>query len=324
MQLFADGKLMRAEPKESAMTFAGPDDAARWITGCAERYMHSPANDLHMPEGPEPAFGPPLLGFASGGDALWQEYKCHVGECHWTPLEAFSLAFPGERVRAEELSVISWILPQTARTRSDNRNSTRLPAERWVRARIFGENVNTGLRAYLAEELGKQGIQAVAPVLLQEWKPMDSEPYVYASTWSERHAAYAAGLGTFGLCDGLITPAGKAMRTGSLVARLSLTPTPRPYTSHREYCLFSSSAADGKKLCGKCIKRCPAGALSIAGHDKRRCRAFVYGEAAAYAKEAWGLNGYGCGLCQVGVPCEAGIPPNRSKKARQRTAGPEA
>ena len=38
-----------------------------------------------------------------------------------------------------------------------------------------------------------------------------SEKYAYASTWSERHAAYAAGLGTFGLSDGLITAAGQGM-----------------------------------------------------------------------------------------------------------------
>jgi hypothetical protein len=36
----------------------------------------------------------------------------------------------------------------------------------------------------------------------------------YASSWSERHAAHAAGLGTFGLCDGLITAKGKAMQGG--------------------------------------------------------------------------------------------------------------
>jgi hypothetical protein len=44
--------------------------------------------------------------------------------------------------------------------------------------------------------------------------------------------AYAAGLGTFGLCDGLITARGKAMRTGSVVARLEIDASPRPYDDH--------------------------------------------------------------------------------------------
>ena len=62
--------------------------------------------------------------------------------------------------------------------------------------------------------------------------------YVFASLLSERHAAYAAGLGTFGLCDGLITPKGKAMRCGSVVARIQIAATPRPYEDHHAYCLF--------------------------------------------------------------------------------------
>ena len=39
----------------------------------------------------------------------------------------------------------------------------------------------------------------------------------------ETHAAHAAGLGTFGLCDGLITPIGKAIRVGSVVAKMNFT-----------------------------------------------------------------------------------------------------
>lgn len=57
-------------------------------------------------------------------------------------------------------------------------------------------------------------------------------------TLSERHAAHAAGLGTFGLCDGLITPLGKAMRTGSVVVRAALPAKRSLYQDHRAYCLY--------------------------------------------------------------------------------------
>ena len=123
------------------------------------------------------------------------------------------------------------------------------------------------------------------------------------SPWSERHAAHASGLGTFGLCDGLITPVGKAIRCGSVVARISVEPTPRPYTDHRAYCLFFSR---GK--CRKCIQRCPVGAVSESGHDKARCYAFLMENTRTYVKEHYGFEGYGCGFCQSGVPCESGIP----------------
>jgi epoxyqueuosine reductase QueG len=84
---------------------------------------------------------------------------------------------------------------------------------------------------------------------------------------SERHAAYASGLGIFGLCDGLITPKGKAMRARSVVARIQIPPTQRPYTDHHAYCLFLT-----KGICEECIPRCPVGALSEVGHDKVKCR----------------------------------------------------
>ena len=53
--------------------------------------------------------------------------------------------------------------------------------------------------------------------------------------------------------------------------------------------------------------RCPAGALGMDGHDKERCHAQLE-RSKAYVWERYGFDGYGCGLCQAGVPCEAGVP----------------
>ena len=275
-------------------------------------FMAGPDNELHMPQGREPAFGTPLVSFAAGEDPIWDAYKEHVGPFHWTPAEAFALAFPGERAKPEELSVVSWVLPHTTATRTDHRKEFTVPAERWARARMMGEeHVNSGLRKHMVFLLAGKGVQATAPMLLPEWGRRDSERFTYASTWSERHAAYAAGHGTFGLCDGLITPVGKSMRVGSLVVRLKLSATERPYTSHREYCLFFNSG-----ICGKCIKRCPAGALSRDGHDKKLCNAYAREITDPYIKERFGFDGYGCGFCQVGVPCESGIPPRPRQKRK--------
>ena len=92
------------------------------------------------------------------------------------------------------------------------------------------------------------------------------------------------------------------MRVGSVVARIAVPPTPRPYTDHRAYCSFF---ADGS--CGECIGRCPVGAITQAGHDKLKCSAHV-SSTSAFVREHYGFEGYGCGLCQTGVPCESGIP----------------
>jgi ferredoxin len=251
----------------------------------------------------ERAWGDPLVAFSSGADPLYEAYKKHVGPFHWTPLEVFSLTFPEVSVQPEELTVISWVLPQTTATKRDSRTQTFYPPERWARSRIFGEQFNSKLRAHVAGVLNEAGNKAIAPMLSPEWGGRISEKYGNASTWSERHAAHASGLGTFGLCDGLITPVGKAMRVGSVVARIQIPPTPRPYTDHRAYCLFFS-----KGICGKCMDRCPVGAVSEKGHDKKKCGAYLRPTTSDYVKEQYGFDGYGCGLCQTAVPCESKIP----------------
>ncbi|MDL2268147.1 4Fe-4S ferredoxin [Desulfovibrio sp. OttesenSCG-928-G15] len=275
------------------------------ITNLVVAFMQGPDNDLQMPDGPEPAFATPLIGVSSGADPLWSQYKTHVGDFHWTPQEAYALAFPDKNIAPEELSVITWILPQTEATKKCQRREKRFPAERWIHSKLIGEkSVNSGLRRHLVREVGALGVDALAPVLLDAWSYMDSERFVYASKWSERHAAYAAGLGTFGLCDGLITPVGKAVRVGSVVVACKLPVAERPYTSHREYCLFFNSGG----ICGKCIKRCPAGALSPKGHDKILCNRYAYDEADKHAMTMYGTKADSCGLCQTGVPCESGVP----------------
>ncbi len=274
-----------------------------WITTVIRDFSKTPKNTLQNKIN-EPAWEEPLIGFSQGDDSLYEEYKKYVGSYHWTPWEIFNKTFPNIKVESNELTVICWVLPQTNKTKTDNRKQTVYPAERWARSRVYGENFILSQRKHLVEMLKERGYEAVAPFLSLQWKRMNSEKYTYSSTWSERHAAYASGLGTFGLCDGLITPRGKAMRAGSVVARLRVSPTPRSYTHHRAYCLFFA-----KGICGKCITRCPVDAITKAGHDKKKCQSHLR-KTEDYVKANYDFEGYGCGLCQTGVPCESGIPVN--------------
>jgi len=281
-------------------------DPAAWVTNVVQAFIRDSSDNTLQDQGGEKAWGEPLVGFSRGDDPLYEAYKEVVGPFHWTPGEAFAQAYPGTQVAPEELTVICWVLPQTEATKADNRTQTVYPAERWARARIFGEGVNVKLRRHLVDALREKGYAAVAPMLSPQWERKTSERYTFSSTWSERHAAYASGLGTFGLCDGLITPLGKAMRVGSVVARVQLPPTPRPYHDHRAYCLFFSEG-----ICGQCMARCPAGAVTEEGHDKVACAQHLRPVTADYVKANYGFDGYGCGLCQTGVPCESKIPTRR-------------
>lgn len=278
------------------------NDPAAWVTRVIRDFIRqSPENTLQNQAG-DKAWADPLVGFSSGNDPLYVRYKQAVGPFHWTPGEIFAQTFPGAHAAPAELTVICWILPQAEATKADNREQTTYPAERWARSRIFGEEVNDKLRRHVVDALRDAGVVAVAPVLSPQWEWRESERYVFASNWSERHAAHASGLGTFGLCDGLITPVGKAMRAGSVVARIQIPPTPRPYGDHRAYCLFFAEGT-----CGKCMARCPPGAITEAGHDKVKCRQHVEATK-GFVIANYGFDGYGCGLCQTGVPCESRIP----------------
>ena len=285
-------------------------DLAKWLEVVVHDFIsHSPKNTLQN-KANEKAWDDPLVGFSRGDDPLYEAYKEHVGPFHWTPFEIFTLTFPKFKAAPEDLTVISWILPQTEATKADNRKQKTNPAERWARARLYGEETNNQLRSHVVAVLQGKGYKAVAPVLSPLWARKKSTLHGFSSTWSERHAAYASGLGTFGLCDGLITARGKAIRIGSVVAKTPIPATPRPYDNHHAYCLYYAKGA-----CKKCASRCPVGAISAAGHDKVRCRSHAHGEAAHYIKSLYGFEVDACGLCQTNVPCESGIP---IKKAREK------
>jgi epoxyqueuosine reductase QueG len=283
-----------------------------WINSLIRDFIATSSLNNMQNEAGEPAWDSALVGFASGADQIWQQYKEYVGAFHWTPWEVFNQHRPEVPVSSEQLTVVSWILPQRKMVRKTNRRAKKYPSEEWARIRIYGEEFNVALRRHVVKSLKQAGHAAIAPMLAPNWTIVKSERFSYASSWSERHAAHAAGLGTFGLCDGLITAKGKAMRAGSVVAKISIEPTPRPYANHHAYCLFF---ADG--TCGKCIDRCPVRALTEAGHDKEKCRQHLV-RSRKYVKKTYKFEGYGCGLCQVGIPCEAGIPVKAAREALER------
>ena len=271
-----------------------------WIEKEIKDFIAGPENSLETWDN-EPAWSEPIVGFSNGADPLYSFYKQDIGDFYILPHEFMKHKYNKDYDPAK-LTVVSWILPQTEATKRDHRKETYFPSERWARSRIMGENVNVKLRKHMEDVLEAQGYDAVSPMISPIWKNAVSEKYLFASTWSERHAAYAAGLGTFGLSDGLITPKGMAMRSGSVIVDAYITPSERPYENHNEYCLFLTEGT-----CGECIERCPIGAITEKGHNKIVCRKYV-NMTNEYVIRHFGFDGYGCGLCQTGVPCESCIP----------------
>jgi epoxyqueuosine reductase len=184
-------------------------------------------------------------------------------------------------------------------TRLSNAREKEGPSLRWNHTRWQGQDFIIELSKYLVSLLEGMGFSAIAPELSSFFEIL-LVPGGFASKWSQRHIAYAAGLGTFSLNEGFITPKGLAVRCGSVVTNLKLEPSTRPYTHHLANCLFY---AMGK--CCKCIRRCPGGAISEKGHDKLKCFDVLYEKQKPWLEGAHG-QGYignyaGCGLCQTGV-----------------------
>jgi len=252
-------------------------------------------------------FDEPLVRFADASDQLFKEYKDIIGQFHLTPQEAFDLEFGEGSFKGG--TVISVVLPVGEAIRKSNRVKKDYASPQWALLRTFGDEVFINqLVDSTVYYIQQQGFMALSPGRLKSFKVASTETGA-TSNWSERHIAYVAGQGSFSLNDGFITEKGMAVRLISLVTGAVITPDKKEVKMYNENCLFCS-----KGSCGACIKRCPVGAITKDGHDKRKCYAFVYGEEARQRAVVWGGEykfSSGCGLCQTGVPCEFNIPGKR-------------
>lgn len=226
----------------------------------------------------------PLVGFAAADDALFEEFRKEgvVGPAFLPP----AVWLPGAR------AVVSYFLPFTKEVRDTNRLPG-LPSQEWASARIDGEAFNNEARTFFLGLLHTLGAQAVAPVLDVRFCVTNR-----IANWSERHVAYAAGLGTFGLHRALITKKGSAGRLGSVVTTLALKSTAREYDRFDAYCPYLTRGA-----CGACMLRCPPHAISEKGKDHAICSDYIDREVLPLFAPR-----YGCAKCNIAVPCEAGIP----------------
>lgn len=226
----------------------------------------------------------PLLGIAAADDPLFDMFTESdiIGPIFMKPQEWLDGA----------QSVLSLFLPFTKEVRDTNRKAG-LPSEEWASARIDGQAFIDALCTFLVKLLEELGAKAVTPGTDPRFKVEER-----VSNWSERHVAFAAGLGTFGLHRALITQKGTAGRFCSVIATLKLTPTHRSYTQYYEYCPYLMR---GK--CGACIKKCPPQAISEMGKDNQNCSDYIDREIRPKFS-----GRYGCAKCNLSVPCESGIP----------------
>ena len=267
----------------------------------------------------QPIFNAPVLGIANGDDPLFETFLAAVSHRHLRP-RAFLERHAPAGTDLTRVRVVAWALPFTEAVRSSNRTGD-WPSQLYSLARNHGGALTVELGRRLARSIEARGYAAVSPALTDAYGAFRDPNHVFSSTWSERHAAYAAGLGFFGLNGALITPLGINVRLGSLMTNLPVEgPARPPRADHRAACL-----EDGGAACGRCVERCPVGAISGGGLDKVKCngmrkavqdgsRSSGTASALLFASlqivngcKSWRYP-LGCALCQCGVPCEGSDP----------------
>ena len=276
----------------------------------------SELNRLHENYGGGRIFSNPIIGIAQGNDPIFQKYKEVVGPEHLTPLELW-LAEGQESLPASNLYIVSIVFPYVDKIREESKNTRKLrrvtlPAEIYSVGRNYANLFKKEICKQTIEFFNKYGYRAVAEMLSDSFTIMAKGRFY--STWSERHIAFATGLGTFSLHEGLITSVGCNIRLTSVVTDAPLKITLRKSENPYGNCLYYS-----KGTCRKCEERCPGNVIDEKGHDKNKC--YEYGQKVArkiierigpiLKPHIRRVNGklrpptfpVGCAFCQFGVPC---------------------
>ncbi|MDR1605212.1 MAG: hypothetical protein LBS10_10590 [Gracilibacteraceae bacterium] len=247
-------------------------------------------------------FDPPLTGYAAADNRYYLSLVDNEAA-------NIDLAPPAFWLR-EARTVISFFFPFSERVRRSNRKGG-APSLEWLHARVQGQQLLQTFAESLRDRLRAEGYQTLVPQLDERfWQNVqprytDAEGRTrrqFSTNWSERHVAFGAGLGTFGLHGNLITEKGTAGRLVSLVTEAEIAGA-RPIGRDEVLPpLFANCT-----MCRVCVKRCPNRAISEPG-KKSIPLCFQFMGTVSREHKALGRTLHGCGICQAALPCEAKNP----------------
>lgn len=227
-------------------------------------------------------FGNPIVAYANASHPYILGLKELVGSRHLIPTE----------VMPDAASVICYYIPFTKELAASNKEGAMASPE-WARAYEELNALIAELNERICEYLRDGGYNGATSAKATEF---DEEKLI--SDWSQRHMAYAAGLGTFGINNMLITENGCCGRYSSVV-----TDMPMAWGEPRmeEHCLYKKNGG-----CGVCMKNCPVSALTPTGYDRQKCYDKCKENAAVYKDYGTSYGAEGsevCGKCVTGSPC---------------------
>ena len=230
----------------------------------------------------------PLIGFASADDPIFRRFLDPeaIGSEFRVPADWM----PGAR------SVAAFFFPFSKEIRDRVRAETQTSSPSWNAAYGGNFRIVDAFLDILVPKLAAEGAAVFQPNRDPSMQRIPvpvrgGEDVHFSVSWSNRHAIFAAGLGTFGMHRHIITEKGCCGTTASFITDAEFTPTPRTYDGVYEWC----------SRCGACSGRCPGGAIPEGGlRNLKKCSAH-----GAAVREAYG--GF-CGKCLTGIPCEDSAP----------------
>jgi epoxyqueuosine reductase QueG len=219
----------------------------------------------------------PIVGFADSENDLFYSYREVIDENYLLPGDIL----PGAK------TVVSYFIPFTEELVRTNFKGDG-PSREWAVAYLETNKLLKELGEYLIGKLDKIG----AGANMARFDAPGFDTHKVISYWSQRHAAYAAGLGTFGLNNMLITNKGCCGRFGSIVTDAAVEPDP---VVKKERCLYKCNST-----CKKCVEACPSKALVVDGFDRHKCYELLL----EYDKMFSDLEETDvCGKCVAMIPC---------------------
>ena len=192
-------------------------------------------------------FDAPVCGFSEADDPLYETYKTPgiIGPWFVTPSEWLSSA----------RTVISLFFPISEEVRRSNGEASGGASIQWLYARYEGQKYIDHFMEVFSGWMTASGNETVVPSSSQKFgtikagkgnllAPGETVPAdTFSSNWSERHAAYACGLGTFSLTRAVITEKGAAGRFASVITAAELPANRRNYSGVYDYCIRCGAAS---------------------------------------------------------------------------------
>lgn len=252
------------------------------IKGFFEEYQKNLDVDIKL-------WGEPIVGYADVQGEYIRNLRKNVHPEHQMP----------EEVLEDAKCVLVYYVPFTEEVVSGN-DVEGLSTPLWAMTYEYANAMFGACNEHLIEVLKDEGYKAaIAPESLLFYREE------LKSHWSQRHFAYAAGLGTFGMNNMMLTEKGCSGRVTTLVTNLDVE-CGKPL--EEEVCLYKR---DGS--CGICMDKCPDGALKPEGFDRKKCHEQCHRNAIEHTQfgssyetapgEECAKGSEVCGKCLTGLPC---------------------